>query len=114
MMDFPVFVAVDESGIAGYLLCRVNENVVWAEHLFVAPEHRRKGLASALYAEAERLVEELGGRTLYNWIHPNNDAIVQFLKSRGYDVLNLVEVRKAVAGESVDGTLRVGKHEFRY
>ena len=111
---FPIFVAVEESQIVGYLLCRLDRKTVWAEHLFIRPEHRRRGIASALYAEAERLAEQLGGRTVFNWIHPNNDAIVKFLKGRGYDVLNLVEVRRPVGDERFGGTVQVGEHEFRY
>jgi hypothetical protein len=37
---------------------------------------------------------ELGGDTLYNWVLPNNYRSIPFLKKHGYDVLNLIEVRK--------------------
>jgi ribosomal protein S18 acetylase RimI-like enzyme len=110
----PVFVAAHGERLVGYLLCRVDGRTVWAEQLYVRPEHRRRGVASALYGEAERLAEQRGGRTVFNWIHPNNDAIVAFLKARGYDVLNLVEVRRPAAGENPAGTIRVGDHAFRY
>ena len=112
--QFPIFVAEGEPGLAGYLVCRVDENTVWAESLFVRPEHRRKGVASMLYAEAERLADELGSHTVYNWIHPDNDAIVGFLRKRGYDVLNLVEVRRARPGETLSRELLVGRHRFGY
>ncbi len=112
---YPVYIAEDpDCRIAGYLVCRVDGDVVWAESLFVLPAFRRKGVGAALYAEAERLAEERGGYTLYNWIHPNNDAIIMFLKKRGYSVLNLIELRRARPGETTTQQLSVGRHEFDY
>lgn len=112
---YPIFVAESSnSEIVGYLVCRVDEDVVWAESLFVSPEYRRKGIGSALYAEAERLAQRLGGDTVYNWVHPNNDKIIRFLKKRGYNVLNLVELRRPWSGEETSEKIRVGKHEFDY
>lgn len=52
--------------------------------------------------------------TLHNWVHPHNDAIILFLAERGYDALNLVEVRRRYGGEEIRGTLRVGDHEFAF
>ena len=76
----PIFIAESDQGdVVGYLICRAEDAVVWAESLYVSPAHRRRGIASSLYAEAERLGEELGGDTVYNWVHPNNDAIIHFL-----------------------------------
>lgn len=111
---YPIFVATLDDEILGYLVCRVDQNVVWAESLFVKPSARRKGVGSALYLEAERLVEKLGSDTVYNWIHPNNAGIIQFLKKRGYDVLNLVEVRRPWSGEKNLSKLQVGEFQYRY
>jgi ribosomal protein S18 acetylase RimI-like enzyme len=112
---YPVYVAVLESGeLAGYLVCRVEDDVVWAESLYVDPAYRRQGVASALYARAEALAAEKGAETVYNWVHPNNDAIIAFLRKRGYTVLNLVEVRRPYAKEHSSLTIKVGEHEFDY
>ena len=112
---FPVFVAetVDHQ-IVGYLVCRVNGKTVWAESLFVLPEHRRRGIGSQLYAQAEALAADLGASTVYNWVHPENRTIVSFLRRRGYDVLNLIELRRAAPGEKADRTITVGSEEFRH
>ena len=111
---FPVFVAESEDhDIVGYLVCRVDGKTVWAESLFVVPEHRKHGIASELYAQAERLAADVGASTVYNWVHPQNRTIVSFLKRRGYDVLNLVELRKAAPGEKRDRIITVGSEEFR-
>jgi ribosomal protein S18 acetylase RimI-like enzyme len=112
---FPIFVAEDEAGdLAGYLVCRVVGDVAWAESLYVLPEYRRQGVASRLYAEAEKLAQDLGGDTLYNWVHPNNDPIIQFLQRRGYDVLNLIELRRPRSGEKPKRVIQVGDHSFKY
>ncbi len=111
--DFPIYVAeTDEGRLVGYLVCRVEGDVVWAESLFVLPEYRRQGIGSALYAEAEELARELGSETLYNWVDPLNHRMIGFLQQRGYTVLNLIEVRKAAPGESMTRKIRVGAHEF--
>jgi GNAT superfamily N-acetyltransferase len=45
----PIFVAESGEGdIVGYLVCRVEGEVVWAESLYVSPAHRRRGVGSAL------------------------------------------------------------------
>ncbi len=109
------FHVAEEAGrLVGYLLCRVDGATVWAEHLYVLPAWRRHGIAGALYEQAEALAETLGSTTVYNWIHPNNRAMVAFLRNRGYDVLNLVEVRRPAPGEQIEGTMQVGSFEFRY
>ena len=101
-------------GLVGYLVCRVEGKVVWAECLYVRPEFRRQGIASSLYAQAERVAEERGGTTLFNWVHPDNLAVIRFLKKRGYNVLNLIELRRRVRGEETTKTIRVGNEEFDY
>ena len=111
---FPVFVACGEGkSLAGYLVCRVDGGTVWAESLYVLPKHRRQGRASALYGQAERLADERGSQTVYNWVDPENKAVIEFLCRRGYDVLNLIELRRPRDGEQPTGTVRVGSETFR-
>jgi GNAT superfamily N-acetyltransferase len=98
----------------GYLVCRVVGDVVWAESLYVLPAYRRQGIASTLYAEAEKLALALGSDAPYNWVHPNNDPIIQFLQRRGYDVLNLIELRRPRSGEKPSRVICVGEHKFNY
>ena len=112
---YPIFIAEDkENKLVGYLVCKVEEGIIWVESLYVLPEYRRRGVASLLFNEAERLAERLGSDTLYNWVHPNNDRIIKFLRERGYDVLNLIEIRKPWKDETNKGKIKVDKHEFRY
>ena len=47
-------------------------------------------------------------------VHPNNDGMIRFLRSRGYTVLNLIEIRKPYPGERLDTTIRVDGNAFDY
>jgi len=112
---FPIFLAINERDeILGFTICRVDENVVWDELLYVIPEERRKGIASALFKRAEQVAIELGGDTLYNWVHPNNEKSIPFLKKQGYDVLNFIEIRKKYENETLTQRIRVGNYEYKY
>jgi len=111
---FPMYVAHNGCRYAGYMVCRVDAPTVWVESLYVLPEYRGEGIASALYEQAEGLARSYGEDTVFVYVHPNNDAMIGFLKKRGYDVLNLIEVRKRFAGEVTQTKVQVGHHEFDY
>lgn len=112
--SFPIYVAETAPGeLLGYLVCRVDGEVVWAESLFVRPDCRRWGVGSALYAQAEQLASELGGGTPYNWVDPDNDKIIRFLQKRGYNVLNLLELRRPYPGEEPKLKVRIGQNVFK-
>jgi ribosomal protein S18 acetylase RimI-like enzyme len=87
---------------------------VWTESLYVAPACRRRGIASTLHTEAERLVEQLGGDTVYSWVHSDNASIIRFLQQRGYNVLNLIEVPRPRGDQTLKQRIGVGDHEFDY
>lgn len=111
---FPVYICLDEETCAGYLVCRVDAPNVWVESLYVLPTYRKKGIASALYAKAEQLALSYGEDTVYNYVHPNNDAMIGFLRKRGYTVLNLIEIRKPYEGEALRTAIQVGDNIFDY
>jgi len=112
--SFPVYVAEEDGEFIGLLICRVDEPCVWVESVYVSANHRRKGVASKLYARAEELARSYGEETLYNYVHPNNQGMIDFLRRRGYTVLNLIEIRKPYAGEKLSRTIRVDQNNFDY
>lgn len=111
---FPVFAAIVNGEYAGYVVCRVDSEVVWVESIFVKDEYRRQGIASALHSKAEEIAAFYGDDTVYNYVHPNNHRMIAFLRKRGYTVLNLIEIRKPYQGEQPTQTICVGEHEFDY
>lgn len=111
---FPVFAAIVDGKYAGYVVCRVDNEVVWVESIFVREEYRRHGVASALHSKAEEIAASYGEDTVYNYVHPNNHRMISFLRKRGYTVLNLIEIRKPYKGEKLTQVIPVGEHEFDY
>lgn len=111
---FPVFAAVVDGKYAGYEVCRVDDGVVWVESLFVKEKYRRRGVATALHRKAEEIAASHGDDTVYNYVHPNNHRMIEFLRKRGYTVLNLIEIRRPHPGEALTQTIAVGTHEFDY
>ena len=111
---FPVFAALVDGQYAGYMVCRVDSEVVWVESIFVREEYRRQGAATALHRKAEEIAASYGEDTVYNYVHPNNQGMIEFLRKRGYTVLNLIEIRKPYKGEKLSQTIQVGEHKFDY
>ena len=111
---FPVYAALVNGEYAGYVVCRVDSEVVWVESIFVKEEYRRHGVATALHSKAEGIAASYGDDTVYNYVHPNNHRMIEFLRKRGYTVLNLIEIRKPYKDEKLMRTIAVGEHEFDY
>ena len=111
---FPVFAAVVDGEYAGYVVCRIDNEVVWVESIFVKEEYRHHGVATALHSKAEEIAATYGEDTVYNYVHPNNHRMIEFLRNRGYTVLNLIEIRKPYEGEKLTQKVCVGEHKFDY
>ena len=112
--DFPVFAVEDNDVLVGYIVCRIDEPCLWVEHIFVKEDCRRRGIATMLFHKAEEIAASMGEDTVYNFVHPNNDNMIQFLRSKGYTVLNLIEIRKPYEGEKLTSTIHVEKEAFDY
>ncbi|MBO4837260.1 MAG: GNAT family N-acetyltransferase [Clostridia bacterium] len=111
---YPMFAAVEEGRMVGHIVCRIEEPTLWVEQIYVLEDSRRKGVASRLFEQAEELAASMGEDTVFNYVHPNNDAMIGFLGSKGYTVLNMIEIRKPYRGEKNASRIRVGSHEFDY
>lgn len=111
---YPVFAAEDAGETVGYLVCRVEDSLLWVEQLYVRPDRRREGIASLLFDQAEAIARSLGEETVFNYVHPNNKGVIRFLRSKGYTVLNLIELRKPYPGEKLRATIPVGDQLFDY
>ena len=112
--DYPIFAVSDNGKYIGYCVCRIDNDVVFLESLFVRKENRRKGVGKILLDKAQSIAKEYGNETLYMSVHPNNDEMLRFLRDNGYDVLNLIEIRKAYHDEQNNDTYTIGNNTYRY
>ena len=110
----PVFAVEDGDKLAGYMVCRIDEPCLWVEHLYVRDEYRRRGVATLLFEKAEELAHAMGEDTVFNFVHPNNRGMIDFLRTKGYTVLNMIEIRKPYPGERITTTIPVGDAVFDY
>lgn len=111
---FPVYAVEDSGTFVGYIVCKIDEPCLWVEHIFVREDYRRKGVATMLFNKAEEIAASMGEDTVYNFVHPNNENMIQFLRSKGYTVLNMIEIRKPYEGEKLTSTIHVEKEAFDY
>lgn len=112
--EYPIYAVSDNGKYIGYCVCRIGDDVVFLESIFVRKENRRKGIGKILLDKAQNLAEEYGNETLYMSVHPNNDEMLRFLRDNGYDVLNLIEIRKAYHDENNDDSYTIGNNTYRY
>lgn len=95
------FVA-EEDGVLGFLLALREGEEVHIHDLAVAPEHRRKGVASALL---QRLFEEIrGARRVRLEVRASNRAAQAFYKKHGF---REVAVLPGYYADGEDGLLMV-------
>ena len=111
--NYPIYLCLEADNVIGYMILKIDE-VIWVEQIYVKEAFRRKGVASLLYEEAEKRSNEIGEDTLFNCVHPNNEGIISFLKSKGYTVLNLIEIRKPYKDEKIKTVIKVGNNDFDY
>ncbi len=111
---YPVFAAEQDGEAVGYIACRIEEPCLWVEHIYVDERYRRQGAASMLFSKAEEIAASMGDDTVYNFVHPNNEGMISFLRSKGYTVLNMLEIRKPYGGEKLTTTVRVNENAFDY
>ncbi len=104
---FPVYAVKDKGAFAGYLVCRIDGSCLWVEHIFVREDCRRRGVGAMLFGKAEEIAASMGEDTVYNFVHPNNEKMISFLRSKGYTVLNMIEIRKPYAGEKLTAAVHV-------
>ena len=69
---------------------------------------------AVLFEKAEETAAGMGEETVYNYVHPNNAGMISFLRSKGYTVLNLIEIRKPYTGEKLSTKVHVDNEEFDY
>ena len=111
---FPVYAVEDKGALVGYIVCRIDEPCLWVEQIYVGEDCRRKGIATMLFEKAEEIAASMGEATVYNFVHPNNEPMIRFLRSKGYTVLNMIEIRKPYRDEKLTATIHIENEVFDY
>lgn len=112
--NYPIYCISENGKYIGYCVCKIIDDCVWLESIYVIVEKRRLGVGKLLLEKAEELAKDYNCDTLYFNVHPNNDIMISFLKDSGYDVLNLIEIRKRFNNEKLDSEYTVGNNVFKY
>ena len=66
----------------------------WINYLAVAPQYRRKGYATQIMQEAERILRKAGCPKINLQIRITNTSVIEFYKAIGYDFDNVVSMGK--------------------
>lgn len=74
----------------------------WLNYLAVDPEHRRRGLARSIVAEAERRLRELGCPKINLQIRSTNQGVIDFYRRIGYSVDDVVSMGKRLEVDQLD------------
>jgi ribosomal protein S18 acetylase RimI-like enzyme len=113
-----VLVACENDRIVGSAACALRKAVVSDEpavvgylfQAFVAPEHRRKGIASQLLREHENYLVEQGADLIYTLIFDGNIPSIKYVESHGYDLRRSVIMPGLAAKKEMEvppvGTIR--------
>ena len=72
--------------------------MLYVDGLSVLPEHRRKGVAKALWAEVEAIAREVGAAEIQLTVNAGNDAARAFYRTVGMKETPLFHCRKGVSG----------------
>lgn len=79
--------AFEGSHFVGAVIASCDGRKGWINRLAVGPEHRRRGIAKALIAEAEKALEERGIRVFSVLIKDSNESSKSLFRNAGYEEL---------------------------
>lgn len=107
-----VFGIYQDDELIGYSVLKTEDLVCWLDWIYLKPEYRGRNAASELFDYSEKVAKEIGSDQLYIWVHPDNHPMLKFLKKKGYDVLNLIEVKKEKT--QTNSSISILGNELRY
>jgi len=89
-----VFVAEDYGKLVGFARVQFWDGAYFVREIFVAKPSRRQNVGSRLLTRCEDLVKEKGETSIYLSVEPKHSVSLRFLIQKGYDTLNMLELRK--------------------
>jgi ribosomal protein S18 acetylase RimI-like enzyme len=91
----------EASAVVGFCRVELHEGAYFLRELGVTENWRIRGVGTALLRAAEDYIKEVGETNLFLSVVPRNIDAVRFFVRRGYDILNTMELRTAVAEEKI-------------
>ena len=91
-----LLIAEMEGQLAGAVIAGFDGTRGWIYHLAVAPEFRRRGIATALVRAAEEGLGRLGCPKVNLQVRAENAGVVNFYKAVGYGVEERVSMGKSL------------------
>lgn len=100
--DSGYFVALDSPSnqLVGFRRWELHENFYFTGELYVIPGMRRQGVAKELVHYFEQWVLIKGQDTACISCAPQNVAMMTLARSEGYEILNTIEMRKALTDDA--------------
>ncbi len=103
-------VAEGDGRIVGSAMAGYDGHRGWVYYVAVAPNRRRQGIGTALMAEVEHGLAQIGCPKLNLQVRASNEAVVAFYRRLGYDVEERISMGKhlsppagAAAADKDDG-----------
>jgi ribosomal protein S18 acetylase RimI-like enzyme len=88
------FVALDEGCLVGTAMAGFDGHRGWVYYVAVHPDHRRKGIGTALMKRVEQVLVEIGCPKLNLQIRATNAEVQAFYISLGYQVEDRISIAK--------------------
>jgi ribosomal protein S18 acetylase RimI-like enzyme len=88
------FVAVVEEKVIGTAMAGYDGHRGWVYYVAVSDDHRRKGVGTALMRRVEEALPMIGCRKLNLQVRAENEAVIDFYRSLGYEVEPRVSMSK--------------------
>ena len=86
-LDPELFLGAFQNGrLIGSVIATFDGRRGWVNRLAIVPEERRKGVAKALIARAEKLLRQRGAMIIGAHVERENTASLQFFESCGYNL----------------------------
>lgn len=93
-VDDLLFVAMESNKVIGSIMVGYDGHRGWIYSLAVDQLHRKQGVGSALMDRAEKELMDRGCVKINLQILPDNSAVKEFYKSRGYNVEERISMGK--------------------
>ena len=95
-VDNLVFVAEDNGKVIGSSMAGYDGHSGWIYSVAVEPKHRMKGVGKELVRFATEVLKGLGAIKVGLQVDSNNEGVIEFYKSIGFEIEDRINMSKMV------------------